>query len=163
MRKTSTDLILRPRLPSDDAFLHRLSDRVFAPYSMHPAASLISMMGEDGALSMVAERGASPIGFFVLGVERLARSFGPWHRPAASRLNAIGVEPDLHGRGVGRFLLESALECARTEGAVTMTLMTAETNARARRLFVAAGFQVLFVAPRAYARGQRGVVMTRAL
>ncbi len=163
MRKTTTDLILRPKRPTDDGFIYRLSNRVFAPYSMAPVASMTSMLDEEGSIAMVAAQGASPVGFFVLAFERLAKSFGPWRRPALARLNAIGVEPDLHGRGVGRFLLESAEELARAEGAVSLTLMTAETNARARRLFGASGFQSLLVLPRAYARGQRGIVMTKVL
>jgi ribosomal protein S18 acetylase RimI-like enzyme len=168
MRKTTADLILRPRHPTDDAFLFGLSDRLFTAYSLHPTGSMASMLSERGALTRLAVPEASPearppAGFFVLGFERLGRSFGPWHRPAVARLNAIGVQPDLQGRGVGRFLLEHAEALARGEGAVSLTLMTAETNARARRLFASAGFQILLVLERAYARGQRGVVMTKPL
>jgi GNAT superfamily N-acetyltransferase len=163
MRKTTADLILRPRRPSDDAFIYPLSDRIFAAYSIRPTGSMASMIAEQGALVRVAERQAQPAGFFVVALERLARSFGPWPRPAVARLNAIGVQPDVQGRGVGRFLLSRAEELARDEGAVSLTLMTAETNARARRLFASAGFQQLLVLDRAYARGQRGIVMTKAL
>src|SRR5580692_6108909 len=122
MRKTTADLVLRPRRPADDGFIYRLSDRIFAPYSKHPTGSMASMLAEHGALAFVAERGgpggpalespdarsAGPAGFIVLGFEHLGRSFGPWQRPALARLNAIGVQPDLHGRGVGRFLLARA-------------------------------------------------------
>ena len=163
MRKTAADLIVRPRRPADDAFLYKLSDRIFSAYSVHPAGSMASMLGERGALTRVAEHRGSPVGFFVLEMEHLAHGFGPWRRPAVARLNAIGVQPDLHGRGVGRCLLEHAEALARDEGAVSMTLMTAETNTRARRLFASTGFQVLFVLERAYARGQRGLVMSKAL
>jgi len=168
MRKTTADLILRPRRAADDAPLYRLSDRVFAPYSIHPTGAMASMLAERGALSWVAERanGTSKpavVGFFVLGFEHLARSFGPWQRPAVARLNAIGVQPDLHGRGVGRLLLEHAEAVARDQGAVTLTLMTAETNTRARRLFAAAGFQRLLTLEHAYARGQRGILMSKPL
>src|ERR1700722_14315149 len=96
MRKATADLVLRPRRPSDDAFIYRLSDRIFAPYSKHPTGSMASMLAEKGALAFVAERGgpdgaaaerpgprpearsAGPAGFIVLGFERLARIFGPW-------------------------------------------------------------------------------------
>jgi len=163
MRKATTDLFLRAKRPSDEGFIYKLSDRVFAPYSLHPVAAMATMLDEPGSLTMVAFRGASPAGFFVLGVERLTRSFGPWKRPALARLNAIGVEPDLVGRGIGRFLLDHAEDLARAEGAVSLTLMTAESNARARRLFEQSGLQPLYVIERAYARGQRGIVMTKAL
>ena len=157
------ELSLRPRRASDDGFIYRLSDRVFAAYSVHTSIAMASMLGAPGARVMVAEHGRTPVGFFVLDVEHLGRPFGPWQRPAVAYLSAISVQPDLHGRGVGRFLLHHAEEAAREEGAVSMTLMTADTNGRAQHLFESAGYQRLFVLPRAYARGQRGIVMTRAL
>ncbi|MFT3765818.1 MAG: N-acetyltransferase [Minicystis sp.] len=164
MRKTITDLILRPRRASDDDFIYRLSERVFSPYSLHPAGSMASMLGERGARVVVAEQAHTPVGFYVLGFEQLDRPFGPWLRPSLARLNAISVLPGLHGRGIGGLLLDHAESFARDdEGAVSMTLMTAETNTRARRLFTSAGYAKLFVIEHAYARGQRGIVMTKAL
>ena len=163
MRKTTIDLSLRPRRPSDDAFIYRLSDRVFSAYSVHPESAMGSMLTEPGARTMIAEHGRKPVGFFVLGLERLGRPFGPFQHPALARLNAISVQPDLHGRGIGRFLLDHAEETARAEGAVSLTLMTADTNGRAQHLFESAGYQRLFVLQHAYARGQRGIVMTKTL
>jgi ribosomal protein S18 acetylase RimI-like enzyme len=124
---------------------------------------MASMLAERDAATCVAEHGEVPVGFFVLGFEYLGKSFGPWSRPAVARLNAIGVEPDLHRRGIGTLLLEYAEAVARQRGAVSLTLMTADTNLRARRLFAGAGFQALFTLEHAYARGQRGVVMSKAL
>ena len=163
MRKTTTDLILRPRRASDDDFIYRLSERVFAPYSIHPMGSLASMLGERGARVVIAEQAHTPVGFYVLGFERLDRPFGPWQRPALARLNAISVLPGLHGRGIGSLLLQHAESVAREDGAISLTLMTAETNTRARRLFNAAGYARLFVLEHAYARGQRGIVMSKVL
>jgi ribosomal protein S18 acetylase RimI-like enzyme len=163
MRKPTAELVVRPRRASDDAFLYRLSERVFSPWSRSPAGSLASMLAERGSVACVAEQAGVPVGFFVLGFERLERSFGPWQRPAVARLNAIGVEPDHHCRGFGASLLESAQARARAQGAVSMTLMTAETNARAQRLFTRAGFRRMLEVPQAYTRGQRGVLMVKAL
>ena len=164
MRKTTVDLILRPRRPSDDDFIYRLSERVFSAYSLHPTGSMASMLGERGARTVVAEQARTLVAFYVLGFERLDRPFGPWQDPALARLNAISVTPALHGRGIGGLLLSHAEALARDdEGAVSMTLMTAETNTRARRLFSSAGYARLFMIEGAYARGQRGIVMTKAL
>jgi ribosomal protein S18 acetylase RimI-like enzyme len=163
MRKTTADLSLRPRRPSDDGFIYRLSERIFAAYSQHPTGSMASMLAEDGALAFVAERGAVPVGFFVLGFEHLGRSYGPWQHPSVARLNAIGVQPDWHGRGIGGFLLERAEAVARDRGAVSLSLMTAETNTRARRLFTGNGYQRVLTLERSYAGGQRGLVMTKPL
>jgi ribosomal-protein-alanine N-acetyltransferase len=163
MRKTTSDLTLRPKRAADDDFFFRLSDWIFAPYSVHPTSAMASMLNERGAKAMVAELRRAPVGFFVVGIERFHRSFGPWKRPALARLNAIGVLPEAQGRGVGRCLLGRAEEAARDGGAVSMTLMTADTNDRARRLFRSAGYQELYTLEEAYAKGQRGIIMTRAL
>ena len=175
MSETIANLVARPRDASDDDFILRLSDRVFSPYSRRPMGAMASMLAEDGALTMVAEaRGhelpdADPVGperragFFVVAVKRLGKRFGPWDDPATAHLNAIGVRADLRGRGVGRFLLVNALAAARGRGAVCLALMTAETNTRARRLFVAGGFVTLLALDHAYAKGQRGILMMKPL
>lgn len=163
MRKNTMELSLRPRRVSDDGFIYRLSDRVFSAYSAHPGSTMASILHEPGARVMIAEHGRAAVGFFAMGVEHLGRPFGPWQRPAVAYLNAISVQPDLHGRGVGRFLLERAEEAARAAGAVSMSLMTADTNDRAQHLFESAGYHRLLVLQRAYTRGQRGIVMTKAL
>jgi GNAT superfamily N-acetyltransferase len=163
MRKAITDLTLRPRRPGDDAFLYRLSDRVFAAYSVDPASSLTAMLDEGDARAVIAEQGGAPVGFYILSLARLPRPFGPWQRPAVARLDAIGVLPTLHGRGAGGLLLGHAEDLARDEDAVSLTLMTADTNTRARRLFSGAGYQLLYAMDGAYAQGQRGLVLTKAL
>lgn len=163
MRKAISDLTLRPRGPADDAFLYRLSERVFAVYSMDPAATLSGMLDEGDARTVIAEQDGAPVGFYILDVAHHPRPFGPWQNPALARLDAIGVLPKLQGRGVGAQLLTHAEDQAREEDAVSLTLMTADTNTRARRLFAGAGYQVLYALDTAYARGQRGLVMTKAL
>jgi ribosomal protein S18 acetylase RimI-like enzyme len=162
MRKTA-EITLRPRSSSDDAFILRLSRRVFAPYSIEPLLSMTAMLAEPDALVEIAETAGEPVGFHVLGFERLGRAFGPWQDPALARLNAIGVAPALHGRGVGSALLEHAERAAVERGAVSMTLMTADTNTRAQRLFQGRGYELLYAVDEAYTRGQRGLVMTKLL
>jgi ribosomal protein S18 acetylase RimI-like enzyme len=163
MRKTTAGLILRARRPSDDRFIYRLSERAFAPYSVSPTRAMASMVEEPGAVTMIARRGSAPVGFFVLAFARIGRPYGPWQRPVLARLNAICVTPDAQGRGVGRVLLECAEDIARGEGAISLTLMTAETNTPARGLFESAGFLRLYEQEGAYAGGQRGFVMTKLL
>lgn len=161
--KPTANLVLRLRKPSDDAFLFRLSERVFAPFSARPASAMAAMVTEPGALTILAQHDLVSVGFFVLGFERFPRSYGPFDRPVLSRLNALGVVPDAQGRGVGRVLLESAEQIARAEGAISMMLMTAEINYRARTLFESAGFVHLFVQAGAYAGGRRARVMCKVL
>lgn len=163
MRNHTAELLARPLLPSDDVFISSLSERVFAAYAWRPVRTTAGMIQERGSRAMVAELAGAQAGFFVLGIERLGRPYGPLRDPAVSRLNAIAVLPTLHGRGVGRFLLERAEELARAEGAVSMSLMTAETNHPARSLFMSAGFIPLFGLADAYIHRQRATVMTKPL
>ena len=48
--------------------------------------------------------------------------------------------PDRRGQGIGRALMEAAMETARNEGATHMELGTSETDTAARALYERAGF-----------------------
>jgi GNAT superfamily N-acetyltransferase len=56
-------------------------------------------------------------------------------------LSDLFVMPEARRRGVGTLLLRSAAETARTAGVVRLELATAITNAQARRLYEALGWQ----------------------
>ena len=68
--------------------------------------------------------------------------FRPWVYSAGlcAYLEELYVVPDLRGNGLGRALLTSAMETARTEGAEQMELGTSETDTAARALYESAGF-----------------------
>jgi ribosomal protein S18 acetylase RimI-like enzyme len=56
-------------------------------------------------------------------------------------LRGIAVAPEAQGRGVGRALVDAAIEEAAARGAVKITLRVLGTNDVARRLYAAAGFE----------------------
>jgi ribosomal protein S18 acetylase RimI-like enzyme len=68
--------------------------------------------------------------------------FRPWVHSAGlhSYLEELYVAPDLRGNGLGRALLEAAMETARSEGADYMELGTSETDVAARKLYESVGF-----------------------
>jgi len=68
--------------------------------------------------------------------------FRPWVYSAGlhSYLEELYVVPDLRGGGLGRALLEAAMETARGEGAEQMELGTSEDDVAARKLYESAGF-----------------------
>jgi ribosomal protein S18 acetylase RimI-like enzyme len=68
--------------------------------------------------------------------------FRPWVYSAGlhSYLEELYVKPELRGNGLGRALLEAAMEAARTEGAEQMELGTSEDDVAARALYESAGF-----------------------
>ncbi|HEY6636179.1 MAG TPA: GNAT family N-acetyltransferase [Solirubrobacterales bacterium] len=68
--------------------------------------------------------------------------FRPWVYSAGlhSYLEELYVAPKLRGNGLGRALLEAAIETARAEGAEQMELGTSEDDVAARRLYESLGF-----------------------
>jgi ribosomal protein S18 acetylase RimI-like enzyme len=68
--------------------------------------------------------------------------FRPWVYSAGlhSYLEELYVVPDLRGNGLGRALLEAAMDTARGEGAEQMELGTSESDTAARKLYESAGF-----------------------
>jgi ribosomal protein S18 acetylase RimI-like enzyme len=68
--------------------------------------------------------------------------YRPWVHSAGlhSYLEELYVVPDLRGNGLGRALLEAAMETARGEGADYMELGTSEDDVAARKLYESAGF-----------------------
>jgi len=163
VREVTAKVKFRPRTEEDDVFLLSVGRRVFSAWSRDPARALAAMLVESGARAEVAWVSEARVGFFIVGLDVLPRPFGPWVRPAVARLDAIAVVPGAQSRGIGRALLVRAEKVATDRGAVVMSLMTASTNGKARKLFSRAGFLSLVTLPRSYANGDAAVEMFKAL
>jgi len=81
--------------------------------------------------------GDGPDGFAQLRYRPWVYSAGP---NAHSYLEELYVVPDLRGQGLGRALLEAAMQTARYEGASHMELGTSTDDTAARGLYESAGF-----------------------
>jgi ribosomal protein S18 acetylase RimI-like enzyme len=88
-----------------------------------------------GGDTAVLVGGAGPDGLAVL---RFRPSL--WSTALECYLAELYVVPPLRGRGLGRALLESAIELARERGADHMDLGTSEDDVAARRLYERSGF-----------------------
>jgi ribosomal protein S18 acetylase RimI-like enzyme len=163
MQKGNAGAILRPKTATDDRFILALADRVFGRYSTDPVFSTAAMLNGPAASAIVAEHDGARAGFVIVSVLRWPRPFGPLQRPTLAHVDAIAVRPEAQGLGIGRLLLEAAEETARSEDALSLTLLTAETNVRARELFTSAGFQPVVRLPNSYRGGQRGISMMKLL
>ena len=62
-------------------------------------------------------------------------------RGPAGVLHDVIVDREHRGRGVGRLLLDAALEFFRSRGVPRVVLFTAERNEAAQRLFARTGFR----------------------
>jgi len=61
--------------------------------------------------------------------------------PAERQLKRMYLRPDQRGRGLGRRLLETALEHARADGVSVISLDTSKRMEAARSLYEAYGFR----------------------
>lgn len=157
------DATIRPARVDDEEFLVALSARVFRLYSRDAGSAMRRMMRSRTSEIAVAEHGETRMGFVVVDIKALGRPYGPLKRPSVAHLDAIAVRPNMSSQGIGHRLLAHAEKVARARGAVSLSLLTAETNTEAQRLFRSAGFQVLAPFDNVYADGQRALSMFKSL
>jgi len=89
----------------------------------------------DGML--VAEDGGEIVGYVAVG--RATRLESNRH---VADIRGLAVAPDHQGRGLGRALVQAALDAARERGARKVTLRVLAPNTAARALYESCGFVV---------------------
>ena len=97
------------------------------------AERLAAMIGNDEATVLLA--GDGPDGIGVLRFRRLV-----FHDGLHAYLEELYVAPALRGHGLGRALLDLAMETARGRGAIWIELGTSDDDVAARGLYESAGF-----------------------
>jgi ribosomal protein S18 acetylase RimI-like enzyme len=97
-------------------------------------AERVSTLLADGEITVLLA-GAGPVGLAVL---RFRPSL--WKNTLDCYLEELYVVPDQRGRGIGRALMDPAIELAREEGAADMSLGTGEDDLAARSLYESLGF-----------------------
>jgi ribosomal protein S18 acetylase RimI-like enzyme len=138
-RQASEGPQVRRATPGDAPAVARLLDDFQREYD-EPSPGVEALEERYGELIRNKEMivllvGDGPDGFAQL-------RFRPWVYSAGlhSYLEELYVVPDLRGNGLGRALLEAAMETARGEGAEQMELGTSEADTAARKLYESAGF-----------------------
>ncbi|HEV7374026.1 MAG TPA: GNAT family N-acetyltransferase [Pyrinomonadaceae bacterium] len=102
-------------------------------------ASFISAQLEDTDKAvLVADDNGDVIGYAYAAIE--CYDYMALRGPAGI-LHDVIVDPEHRGRGVGRLLLDAALEFLRSRGMPRVVLSTAERNEAAQRLFARMGFR----------------------
>ena len=95
----------------------------------------------QGGVTLVAESGGAVVGFLSFAFEQDPGTFvRPEHRRHAMIWD-ISVDEGARGKGVGRALLEAAEAHTKAAGIGEIRLYVLESNARARRIYDAAGYR----------------------
>jgi ribosomal protein S18 acetylase RimI-like enzyme len=142
-RATSADL---PRLGRLGALLveehHSFDERRFLPTRDRTptdyAAFLVRQLADPNVVVLVADDHGDVVGYTYATIE--GYDYMTLRGPAGVIQDVI-VDPDFRGRGLGRQLLNAAVEALSAGGASQVVLSTAERNEAAQRLFASAGFR----------------------
>jgi ribosomal protein S18 acetylase RimI-like enzyme len=83
----------------------------------------------------------------VLGMVSLLFTISTAEGGKAAWLEDLVIRPDQRGKGLGTRLLRAAIDWARKEGLVRITLLADTENVNARRLYIRHGFNVSAMQP----------------
>lgn len=157
--------MIRRAAPEDSDWIRDVAAEVYAHFGDY-GRIIPSWMAHPGVLTFVetAPGSGDRQGFILLGF------YEPPDVPAGeyvADLLAIAVGPAHQRQGVGRRLLEYAIDLATLAGrrvaVPEIRLTVADSNAPARKLFERCGFEVLDAQHGSYDGGQRAIRMRRRL
>jgi ribosomal-protein-alanine acetyltransferase len=125
------DITLREAPPAFAALLAALHARAFAePWATSAFATLLEAPGVSALMAVDGTpSGEVPLGFILT---RLAAD--------EAEILTLAVEPEERGKGIGRRLIQEALDFLRARGARAVFLEVGLANVPARRLYERAGF-----------------------
>ena len=139
----ASDLTLRPARPEDAADLGRICYEAFrsiaSRYNLAPGfpspevatARLVGPLSHSGFYKVVAERDGKVVG----------SNFVDERSPIAG-LGPITIDPEVQDRGIGRRLMQDALERAASRGVAGVRLVQAAYHTRSIALYAKLGFVV---------------------
>jgi ribosomal protein S18 acetylase RimI-like enzyme len=170
-------LRMRMATRADASFIADLSAIVFSQFGDY-SSFLPSYLEHPSVLTSLCERQDTPLGFLmlalVLGEEDpdevdAEASDGPEGNPEQGSLDAevlaIAVSPDFHNTGVGKRLMQHAIDISRvwhqSTGVRSLRLNVADTNLKAIGFFQHMGFKVINPEDGVYPKGQRSIRMAR--
>ena len=120
---------------ADDAVAIAALDAATSSFDVTPSPRSSVPSSIDGML--VAEDGGEIVGYVAVG--RATRLESNRH---VADIRGLAVAPDHQGRGLGRALVQAALDAARERGARKVTLRVLAPNTAARALYESCGFVV---------------------
>jgi len=160
---------MRPWLSADADWIRDTAAEVYRELGDY-GVIIPSWLDHPGVVAYIDEVGDERRGFIMLGFftpEGGVPGAGPDEPAWVVDLLAIAVAPAHQGQGIGKRMLDHAIDLARTEGTRRdvreLRLTVAEGNERALGLFRAAGFRVAQAEYGRYDGGQRAIRMAKPL
>ncbi|MFJ3304059.1 GNAT family N-acetyltransferase [Streptomyces sp. NPDC086549] len=131
--------------------LARLDEQIFTEFA-YPFFALRQLMDVCGDDLLVLDDGADLLGYVLAGT-----------RPDRKRswILGLGVDARMRGLGLGRKLMEAALDLMRTEGVVEAALTVDPENATALALYSSFGFVQVEDRKDYFGPGQHRLIMVR--
>lgn len=127
--------------------IDEMKDDPFRPTwfkGVYPLPSDLSEAADNGWLWIAVGEDGSIVGAVVVN-NRQGEGYADvnWNvtTDAVAVVHLLGTSPRLHGRGIGRKLLESARDAAKETGAEVIRLDTLPHNAPGRHLYESFGFR----------------------
>jgi len=153
----AADVVLRAAVSVDDDALAELDRRCWAlehEVSDGPAKPGESFFTEHSPPTdhVVAELDGAVVGYV-----RLAPPTPLPSNAHVQQLRGLVVAPEVRGQGIGRALVEAAIQLAGQRCARKVSLRVLGTNPGAQRLYASAGFEVEGVLRGEFDRGGRDV------
>lgn len=147
-----TTVRIRRALPADRAFLSRLAHEAFGDFDPRARENTLQSVSSDNAITLIALRGEEPVGFAVLEF-----------RNGEASLQAIAVEAQERGHGIGGRLMHAVEYTARRNRAGALRLCTAQANVEALALFIKHGLRIERRMPRFYPNGQDACMLAKSV
>jgi ribosomal protein S18 acetylase RimI-like enzyme len=133
-------VLVRPARPVDEPALHAINLSTWSPLvspGPRPPADQPFFAGRLRAEDVLVAERDGVVGFAIV----TTGGSMPSHEHVLV-LNGLAVDPARQGAGIGRLLVEAAVERARHRGARKLTLRVLAGNVPARRLYESCGFVV---------------------
>jgi diamine N-acetyltransferase len=144
-----------------EAFGHSLSASDLAFHLQSNLSDAYFRAAAEADIFLIADIDARPIGYAQFGAVEIP---APGRSSGDQELRRLYVESAFQGRGIGRQLLDAALDHPRLKGAANVFLDVWEENDGARRLYERYGFAVVGAHTFAVASGAtstRDLIMVR--
>lgn len=133
------EIQVRQAAAEDASAIARLLDDFNREYDeptpgVEALTATVGRLLEEGEITVLLT-GEGPAGLALLRFRQAL-----WSEGLEAYLQELYVVPALRGRGIGRALLERAIDISREKGAAGIDLNTGETDTAARALYESMGF-----------------------